>query len=500
MLSRMSAASFCAALLLTGCASLIVADTTPLSPDQLNPPGSATISRDGYRLDALATAEDTPDLLVLVAISGGGKRSAAYAYGALKGMREVSVATPSGPRRLLDQVDGISGISGGSFTATYYGLHREETFGRFEEDFLYGNTNAYVWGIYLLPWNWGWLIDPTVGTNDYMARVYDRTMFQGAHFDALAQRGRPLIAVGATEISSGTPFIFGQEVFDLICSDVKKFPLARAVAASAAFPGLFSPITLTNHAADCNGRKPGWLRRITEAERQDPLSRLGAQANIVDRYLDPDRMRFVHLADGGIADNLGVRMIGGMMQNLAQSPQALAARGFDRIRRILVISVDGQAGQDYSVSQRRAVGGLFEIFGLVSGSQINRMNFETMITLNQQLQEVTQAIRAARCARAPVIDAAPCEDVEASIVRISLGDIQDSARREQLLAIPTTLSLSRENVDQLIEAGQGAVVTSEPLRQFLDNYPIRPPEPAAPRARASRPVHNAKTPRPATAG
>lgn len=480
MVRHLAAAACSLALLLSGCASLILDDTTPLSQSQLNPPGAETISNGGYRLDALATSPDTPDLLVLLAFSGGGKRSSAYAYGVLKGMRDVSVATRNGPRRLLDQVDGISGISGGSFTATYYGLHREATFTRFEEDFLYRNTNANVWGIYLLPWNWGWLIDPTLGTNDYMAEIYDRTMFQGARFDALAKNGRPLIAVGATEISSGTPFIFGQENFDLICADVEKYPLARAVAASAAFPGLFSPITLTNRAEACADRKPGWLRRVSEEQRHDPLSRLGAQAELVDRYLDADRMRFVHLADGGVADNLGVRQVGGMMQNLSVSPDSLTARGFARIRRIVVITVDGQATQDYSVAQRRAVGGILSVFGLVSGSQINRLNFETMITLNDQLQGVTRAISAARCAQGLIVDGAPCDDVSSSIVRLSLGNIADFATRTELQSIPTTLSLSRDQVDSLVAAGLDAVTTSQPLQKFLADYPARSPVIAVP--------------------
>jgi NTE family protein len=494
VMPQASALLLCAALLLANCASFVIPDTEPLTAEQLNPPGSKTISAGGYRLDALAPTPDAPDLLVLVAFSGGGKRSSAYSFGVLKGMREVMVPTRVGPRPLLDQVDGISGISGGSFTAAYYGLHREATFGRFGEDFLYLNTNAYVWGIYLLPWNWGWLFDPTLGTNDFMARVYDRTMYHGARFAALAQRGRPLIAIGATEISSGAPFVFGQDTFDLICSDVEKFSVARAVAASAAFPGLFSPITLTNRAAACGGRAPAWLRRVTPEERVDPLSRIGAQATLAERYLDPERMRFVHLADGGISDNLGLRSAGSMMQNLAQSPEALAARGFDRLRRILVISVDGQAAQDESVAQQQVVGGLFRLFGLVSGAQISRYGFETLITVDQQLRDITQAIRAARCGRGPVIDGAPCGDVEASLVRISLADLPEGPRRTQLLSIPTTLTLSRENVDMLIEAGQNGVMDSTPLLQFLQDYPRRAPD------RAARVSESRRVPGPGRAG
>ena len=57
-------------------------------------------------------------------MSGGGKRSAAYSYGALKGMREVGVPGAYGQRSLLSSLDAISGVSGGSFTAAYYGLYR----------------------------------------------------------------------------------------------------------------------------------------------------------------------------------------------------------------------------------------------------------------------------------------------------------------------------------------------------------------------------------------
>jgi predicted acylesterase/phospholipase RssA len=156
-----------------------------------------------------------------------------------------------------------------------------------------------------------------------MDRYYDNTMFRGARFKDLRVRGHPLIGSTATDLNYGTPFLFSQEFFDLLCSDLEAFPVARAVAASNGFPGLFSSITLTNHAADCGGRKPGWLRRVPETDLHDPLSRLGVQAKLIDRYLDPGKTRYVHLVDGGVSDNLGLRVGGGMMQNLAVAPRAI---------------------------------------------------------------------------------------------------------------------------------------------------------------------------------
>ena len=267
-----------ALLVLTACASFQVADTVALQPDQLEPPGAETISRGGYRLASFPGSPDAEDLRVTVAMSGGGKRSAAFAYGALKGLRAVMVQTPSGPRPLLSEVDFISGVSGGSFPAAYYGLYRDRMFSQFEQDFLYDDTNSYIAGIYLLPWNWSWLFSSGIGSNDYMDRVYDRTMFHGATFADLQQRGRPVISIGATDISYGTPFQFTQEAFDLICADISKLPVSRAVAASNGFPGLFSPVNLTNRAASCGGRAPAWLARIPAQERQNPLSRSGQEA------------------------------------------------------------------------------------------------------------------------------------------------------------------------------------------------------------------------------
>ncbi len=459
------------ALVLGGCASLTVTDTKPLPENRLEPPDSEHISEGGYRLESLAPSPATPDLLVIVAMSGGGKRSAAFSYGALKGMRDLPVQTAVGPRPLLGEVDAIAGVSGGSFTAAYYGLHRDATFGQYETDFLYRDTEANIWGIYLLPWNWNWLVNPLVGTNDFMERVYDRDMFHGARFADLEKNGRPLIAVGGTDIAYGTPFLFTQDTFDLICSDLNDLPVARAVAASNGFPGLLSPITLTNHAAACGGRKPGWLRRVTEAQRLDPRSRVGNEARGADRYLDNDRTRYVHLVDGGVSDNLALRASGASMQTIAQAP--FTATRLNRIRRVLVLSIDGQGAQDTSIAQQRVVGGIFAIFRLVSGTQIDRFNFETLAVVDQQLQEFVAAIRQSRCAEAKTIDGARCDDVDGTLVHVSLAGLPDSQTKEQLLAIRTGLTLRKEDVDLLIEAGGSAILNSVPLRDFLNSYAVR---------------------------
>jgi NTE family protein len=127
-------------------------------------------------------------ILFALAFSGGGKRSAAFGHGALRGLRDLTITEDGRRRVLLDEVDYIAAVSGASFPAMHYGLFRDKSFVTFPNEFLYRDIESYIWGTYLLPWNWEWLFNPYYGTNDRMPEIYDRLMFHGATYnDLLAQ-------------------------------------------------------------------------------------------------------------------------------------------------------------------------------------------------------------------------------------------------------------------------------------------------------------------------
>src|SRR6516225_4106276 len=234
-----------ATLLLCGCQTAFVPTNQPLPRDVQGMPEY----RPGYALLPMLQ-QPQGEIVFIMAFSGGGKRSAAFAHGVLRGLRQIPVVEKGRTRSLLDELDYIAAVSGGSFPAMHYGLYRDKSFETFPREFLKVDVNAYVYGTYLLPWNWEWLVNPFYGTNDRMAEVYDRLMFHGATYADLLRQGLPVISVDATDITNGISFSFTQPTFDLICSDLSSFPVARAVAASNGFPVLFSPITLTSHTPD----------------------------------------------------------------------------------------------------------------------------------------------------------------------------------------------------------------------------------------------------------
>ncbi len=443
------------ALLAAGCTSLAV------------PMNDVVPSAEGNTLPRLADANAAggdEGLIVLIAFSGGGKRSAAFGHGVLRGLRAIAVRTDRGPSTLLAETDMLAGVSGGSFPASHYGLHGEESFATFHEQFLYRDIEAFIWGTFLLPWNWDWVFNPTVSTNDRMTQVYDRLMFHGATFADLARRRRPVVSINATDISFGRPFGFLPQSFDVICSDLSKVQVARAVAASNGFPLIFGPVTLRNHRGEACPMPPILPAKDWPRAAEDP--RVRRLAETLELYSDPARVQWVHLMDGGISDNLALRV----MINDLVTLEMLSGEAFDRailpVRRLLLLSVDGQAAANPDWPRQRTVSGIGQILSAVSGSQIDAYNLETELLAEQSVALLVERVKKARCAAGRVIAGHRCDDVAGMVKPIRLADYGDAETRARLQAIRTGLTIPDADVDALVSAGetmarqQGAALAS----------------------------------------
>ena len=198
------------------------------------------------------------------------------------------------------------------------------------------------------------------------------------------------------------------------------------------------------------------------------MSRRALLARAANGYLDPERTKYVHLLDGGISDNLALR-------GVAQGAIALDANNdtFRRValkaRRILVLSVDGQSAPDPTLSKQRVVTGLSQIFGAVSGTQINAYNFETLLLTDRELRQLVENVRKVRCSQARVIEGHDCADVRGALVRISLASIPDPQERQRLQSIPTGLTIPDEDVDRLVSSGENLVQQNDTIRGLISD-------------------------------
>src|SRR4029077_20049954 len=139
----------------------------------------------------------------ILAFSGGGTRAAAFSYGVLEFLRRTEAVGPKGNKlRLLDAVDVITGVSGGSFTALAYGLYGERLFADYEQRFLKRNVQGELVARFLSPSNWGKLWSTGWGRSELAAELYDDILFDHATYGDLVQGKGPLILVSATNITT----------------------------------------------------------------------------------------------------------------------------------------------------------------------------------------------------------------------------------------------------------------------------------------------------------
>src|SRR5262249_49650628 len=118
------------------------------------------------------------DDLVILAFSGGGTRAAAFSYGALEALRSIEIVNKTGRKtRLLDEVDVITGVSGGSFTALAYGLYGDKLFDDYQARFLKRNVQGEITSRTLNPLNWGALSSTGWGRSELAAQLYDEILF-----------------------------------------------------------------------------------------------------------------------------------------------------------------------------------------------------------------------------------------------------------------------------------------------------------------------------------
>ena len=243
------------AMLATRCLAWILAGAIALVGCDAQRPANAPIATQdltkGYRLQRVKADPDNPgDVLVILTLSGGGTRAAALAYGTMEALRDVKLRMGGRSRRLLDEVDVINAVSGGSIVAGYYAVHREGLFRDFESRFLKRDVERQIRAEVFA--NLPRLAQPQFSRGELLAEYFDRELFDGATYSDLARGNmRPYVVINASALATGARFPFTQAQFDLLCSDLGSVSVGRAVAASAALPPFFGAITIDSFAGSC---------------------------------------------------------------------------------------------------------------------------------------------------------------------------------------------------------------------------------------------------------
>ena len=423
----------------------------------------------GYSLAAFAEkqARQSGELALALAFSGGGTRAAALSYGVLQELRDTRVRIEGRNMRLLDAVSLVSSVSGGSFTSAYFGLYGDRVFVDFEKRFLRRDVEgALVRGV-LDPARWF----SSRGRTEMAVDYYRDVLFGDATFQDLLQRDGPLLLINSSDLGRGVRFSFVQEYFNLLCSDLSSFSVARAVTASSAVPVLFDPVVVENFAGCAKG-PPEWLAAAQRRLPGDADLQMVVDDDL--SYGNKKAHRYAHFVDGGITDNLGLRAMLETVEVVGGAKDYLQKLQMPAPRRIAVIAVNAAADTRQGIDASQLQPTIAQTLDAVTSIQLYRYNADTL----QDMQ-----ISMARWAKEL---STPQRPVQSYFIRLSFEDVPDLPLRRFLNEIPTSLALSGEQVDQLIAAGRSLLRNNAEFRRLvasLDGQLATPPLLATPPVR-----------------
>ncbi len=418
---------------------------------------------------------------------------------------DTEVVGPKGNKvRLLDAVDVITGVSGGSFTALAYGLYGDKLFDDYEQRFLKRNVQGEIIARTFSPANWGNLASPNWGRSELAAQLYDEILFNGATFGDLERGNGPMILASATDISTGSRFVFNQSVFDVICSDLNAVPLSRAAAASSAVPVVLSSITMNNYGGTCNTQFPPWVQAFsTPTIRRDlPRGRSGRSR----------RSKATPTASVGRTSTSWTAAYRTTWACAACSTRWRSSRRcrkrayrrrLSRAKRIIVIIVNSLSSPPTNWDESEAPPGTVDILLKAAGTPIDAFSYEAVELLKdtaarwKTMRRIRDSAAMAGNKDPVIANALRVPEAEIYAIDVSFPQLKDKAELDYLNQQPTSFVLPPEAVDRL-RAAAGTIIAESPEFQrllkdvgakILPGPPAQPSRPRCPpRSSAATPV------------
>jgi predicted acylesterase/phospholipase RssA len=395
-----------------------------------------------------------------LALSGGGARAASFSLGVLLQLRDMK--GPDG-LALIDKVALVTAVSGGSITAAYFGQNGSAGLDGFRAAALDKDWQGELHTSWAAPDNWQRLLQGGLNGPDKLADWLDREIFHGARMRDMPNR--PRVLINAADLYTGTPFAFAAPYFQAICSDLGAVRVADAVAASMAVPIAFRPVVVKSYAEACPVELPSWVGAATR-DRSAPML-LRETARAFQMYRDPSLMKYLHLTDGGVADNFGVSSLVTLRRASQTAYGPFSPRDGVNLRRMtfLIVNAEKYASGAWALEEAGPDGP--ELIESALSISVNAPKRAATDAFGSVLADWQRDLIAWRCSlsleevrRLGAGEGWDCKDVVFRMDVVSFADLTPD-QYERLGAAATAVSLPKDLIDDLISGGRRAILTNE---------------------------------------
>ena len=462
-----------------GCASTHF-ENTPLRAGEANP-------------DRRSIDPATPDRpVILMTFSGGGSRAAALAESVLREMAATSYPASDGNHVLTSDVKLISSVSGGSVTSAWFGLHRspghpDGDLDGLRNDFLTRDNMAALELDAVNPITWFGLVTGKITRIEALEALFNERLFHNATLADINRPGQPYVVFNATDMAGGETFALMPRRFDDVCSSYDALPIATAVAASAAFPVLLTPVSFQNFSDGCQGRLRSdiWIRVALSIPPYPPNPytpylnlpeyKEARYANDLRHGPNPyRRIDYLYFLDGGLADNLGTQSLRSALIAPYDDAGVLRAINEGKIRSLVIIVVNARSDPPNKLYQQQSQPGLISQIQTVTSTPIDANTANSQTALSGLLSELAQA--AAGASRSAKFGGMKVYGITVDYDQIPADTPAHRELRDQAKDAPTSWSLTGPQL-QVTEAAGRFLLRRHPCYRALlaDLHAIQPP-------------------------
>jgi len=403
--------------------------------------------------------------LIIATFSGGGSRAAAMCWRTLEVLKNTpyhytNKAGYTIKSNLADQIDYISGISGGSFAATGWCLYKD-SMEVFRKKFVEKNIQReLIKSLFIPPVTIFKLASPYYNRINSSSEYYDEHVFNKATFKDLPSY--PKLWVNSTHLALGLRFTYTQEFFDWLNSDLSSYPVGYACAASSAFPILLDPITLKNYtkAVPDSVLMKDVKFRMAKKNSRNSIEKAFYCKRI--EFFNDSKNKWNHMADGGLVDNQGLQVVldefgtNGVINKKLNDSQ-------NPLKRLIIINVNaGTEAEDKSCRKQSPphVPSVIEYTMVISMDRLSGKRWE-------QIKEMRNTVwKAALDLKGTSANYSNLE--KPYCIEINFRNIKDDAVRDECNKLPTSFKLKKKEIT-LIDSIVPILIEEDPDMIRLKN-------------------------------
>jgi NTE family protein len=184
---------------------------------------------------------------------------------------------------------------------------------------------------------------------------------------------------------------------------------------------------------------------------------------------DSAATKYVHLLDGGLADNLGARGTPDFVGRSGGIIETTRRSGYRGVRKAVFVVVNAETASQPVQDRSPDVPGIFRALTALVDIPINHYSSETLSRIRATVSAWEREVKdATDMERADIF----VRDAKFYLIEISLAAAPDPNEREHFMNVPTTLKLDPDDVQMLIDYGKKALRESPEFTLLMQDISV----------------------------